>query len=121
MTREEFDLWIDYHSQEVFPGVDTWLRAMTPSKLLRCLRGWWGCLKHVEIEHAQRASMDLLEGGTDPPFGQHAIKVVALAKKHAPKKRDDTFDGVDMPTNEQRLAACLKQQRLKKTKTPEVE
>ncbi len=104
MTRDEFDLWIDYHSQEVFPGVDTWLRAMTPSKLFRCLKGWWGRLQHVQIEHAQRASMALLEGGTDPPFGQHAIQICKLAKKYVVKKPDDTFDGVDIPTADERLA-----------------
>ena len=129
MTREEFDLWIDYHSQEVFPGVDTWLRAMTPSKLLRCLRGWWGRLKHIEIEHAQRASMALLEGGTDPPFGQHAIQVVTLAKKHAPAKPDLlTGTPLSEATQEQRDVAkavvrdIMTQLKSNKgqTKTPEV-
>jgi len=109
MTREEFDLWLDHHSLEVFPGVDCWLHRMPPSKLLAVLRGWWVKLQHVQIEHAQRASQALLDGGTDPPFGQHAVKVVALAKKYVAKRPDDTFDGVDMPTAEQRLAASKRQ------------
>lgn len=121
MTRDEFDLWIDYHSQEVFPGVDTWLRAMPPSKLLRCLRGWWAKLEHVSIEHAQRASRDLLDGGTDPPFGQHAVTIAELARKYVPKEPDHTFDGIDMPTPEQRLAMSREHVRKRAIQLPEKE